>query len=158
MDQNLQFEEYKLFIDDTARFTDRRQGISNTFLTVNSIFLSVVALLVKDAGLEQVIIPYAVLLILFAGLVICVSWHQQLERYRRLLSVRFNALEDMEDQIHGSYKMYHLERAKLYPRQDKPKRKRPNFSNMEKHLPKIFGVIYGVSLVALVVAMPLGMV
>ena len=86
--QKLKYDEYKLLIDDTARFTDRRQGISNTFLTVNSIFLSVVALLVKDAGLKPEIIPYPILLILIAGMVVCISWHQQIERYRKLISLR----------------------------------------------------------------------
>ena len=31
------FEEYKLFVEDTARLSDRRQTISNIYVTVNSI-------------------------------------------------------------------------------------------------------------------------
>jgi hypothetical protein len=142
--QQLKFDEYKMFIDDTARFTDRRQGISNTYLTVNSIFLSVIVLLMKDAGLQQSLIPFAVLLMVFAGLVICLSWYQQIERYRKLLSLRFNALEEMETKIVGIHKMYHVEREKLYPKQEnvKGKKRRSNFSNMEKFLPYVFSGIY----------------
>jgi hypothetical protein len=43
------FEEYKLFVEDTARFTDRRQTVTNICVTINSVLLSAVALLVKDA-------------------------------------------------------------------------------------------------------------
>ena len=31
------FEEYKLFVDDTARFTERRQTVSNIYVGVNSL-------------------------------------------------------------------------------------------------------------------------
>jgi len=33
------FEEYKLFVEDTARFTDRRQTVNNIYVAVNSIIL-----------------------------------------------------------------------------------------------------------------------
>ena len=36
------FEEYKLFVEDTARFTDRRQTVSNIYVAVNSIILSAI--------------------------------------------------------------------------------------------------------------------
>jgi hypothetical protein len=44
------FEEYKLFVEDTARFTERRQTVNNTYVAVNSIILSAIALLVKDVS------------------------------------------------------------------------------------------------------------
>jgi hypothetical protein len=33
------FEEYKLFIEDTARFSERRQTVTKTYITVNSAIL-----------------------------------------------------------------------------------------------------------------------
>jgi len=44
------FEEYKLFVEDSARFTERRQAISNTYVTVNSLLLAAIGLLIKDLG------------------------------------------------------------------------------------------------------------
>lgn len=46
------FEEYKLFVEDTAKFSERRQTVNNTYVAVNSILLSAVSFLVKDAGFE----------------------------------------------------------------------------------------------------------
>ena len=31
-------EEYKLFVEDTARFTDRRQSITNLYITILALF------------------------------------------------------------------------------------------------------------------------
>lgn len=45
------FEEYKFFIDDTARFSERRQKVGSTYVAVNSIILSAIAFLVKDSEL-----------------------------------------------------------------------------------------------------------
>ena len=44
------FEEYKLFVDDTARFTERRQTVSNIYVAVNSLLLAAIGLLIKDLG------------------------------------------------------------------------------------------------------------
>lgn len=44
------FEEYKLFIEDTARFSERRQNVGSTYIAVNSIILSAIAFPVKDSG------------------------------------------------------------------------------------------------------------
>ena len=55
------FEEYKLFVEDTARFTDRRQMVTNIYVAVNTILLSAVALLVKDAGLENWAVALSIL-------------------------------------------------------------------------------------------------
>jgi hypothetical protein len=44
------FEEYKLFVDDTARFTGRRQTVSNLYITVNSLLIAAIGLLIKDLG------------------------------------------------------------------------------------------------------------
>jgi len=37
------FEEYKMIIDDSARFSERRQSITNTYITVNSLLLTAIA-------------------------------------------------------------------------------------------------------------------
>ena len=46
----VKFDEYKLFVESMDRFSNRRQQISNTYLTVNSIIIGAIAFLVKDAG------------------------------------------------------------------------------------------------------------
>ena len=70
MGQFSKFEEYKLFVDDTARFTDRRLSVTNIFVAINSILLSAVALLVKDAGLKNWVIALSTIAVLIAGITI----------------------------------------------------------------------------------------
>jgi hypothetical protein len=68
------FEEYKLFVEDTARFTDRRQTANNIYVAANSAVLAAAALLVKDAGLLPFWRTLTLVLVLAAGIVICVQW------------------------------------------------------------------------------------
>ena len=44
------FEEYKLFVDDTARLSDRRQTVTNTYIAVNSLLLGAISFLIRDAA------------------------------------------------------------------------------------------------------------
>ena len=50
---SVKFDEYKMFINDTARFTDRRQNASNLYITVNSLLLTVIIFIVRDANFLQ---------------------------------------------------------------------------------------------------------
>lgn len=42
------FEEYKLFIKDVTRFTDRRQNVTNIYVAINTILLNAVALVMTN--------------------------------------------------------------------------------------------------------------
>src|SRR5215211_8135747 len=90
-------QEYKLFVEDTARFSERRQKVGSTYVAVNSIILSAVAFLVKDTGLTgrwqlSVVIP-----LLAAGIAICLSWRQLILNYKKLVNLRIDRLREMEN-------------------------------------------------------------
>src|SRR5215210_2302382 len=145
------FEEYKLFVEDTARFSERRQKVGSTYVAVNSIILSAVAFLVKDSeftGRWQllVIIP-----LLMEGLTICLSWRQLILSYKKLVHLRIDELRSMEElpEMADSSKMYHAE-DELYPRTVKGERKRRkglNFSDLERQLPWVFLALYVIFLI-----------
>src|SRR5512135_1710634 len=97
MSQIDKFEEYKFFIEDTARLTERRQTVTNIYVAVNTVLLSAVALLVKDAGLQRWVVAAATIMLLVAGMVICVFWRQLIIRYKPLVGLRLNELRQMED-------------------------------------------------------------
>lgn len=111
------FEEYKLFVEDTARFSERRQTISNTYIAVNSVILSAIAFIVKDAGFLVLWRALVIGLVLWAGIVICRRWNDLILQYKKLVNFRIFELRVMEDHadMQGSHKMYHKE-DKLYPR------------------------------------------
>lgn len=143
------FEEYKLFVDDTARFSDRRQTANNLYLTTNSIAISAIAFLVKDAGLMPFWQAVAVIVMLFAGILICLQWKQMIRKYKNLVGFRINELRKLENQITDCHKMYYAENE-IYPRDanDMPiHRQGLNFSDLELMLPWVFIGVYSAFLV-----------
>ncbi len=149
------FEEYKFFIDDTARFSERRQKVGSTYVAVNSIILSAIAFLVKDSELTGRWQLLVVLPLLVAGMSICLSWRQLILNYKKLVNLRIDRLRAMEDlpEMEGSSKMYHAE-DELYPRSSQGERKRRkglNFSDLERQLPWVFLALYVTFLIGVVV-------
>ena len=157
MSQVNKFEEYTFFIEDTARFTERRQTVTNIYVAVNTILLSAVALLVKDAGLQRWVIALATIMVLAAGIAICLFWRQLINRYKKLVGLRITELRKMEDlpEMAGCQRMYHVE-DKLYPRdrqgEMRKDKRRMDFSDLERQLPNVFIGLYILSLVSIVIA------
>lgn len=153
------FEEYKFFVDDTARFTERRQTVSNIYVGVNSLLLAAIGLLIKDIatrGLWTLLLP---LPLTAAGVIVCLWWQQLIRKYKELVRLRIRTLRGMEDQMPESSKMYHIE-DELYPRDENGEMipgKGLNFSDLEARLPIVFVVLYCIfgigSLAALFVGM-----
>jgi ABC-type sugar transport system permease subunit len=144
------FEEYRLFVEDTARFTERRQTVNNTYVAVNSIILSAIALIVKDVSASNFWRALIVIPVLVAGIVICLQWTRLILKYKGLVGFRMEelrAIEDLDDMADSS-KMYHAE-DRLYPR-DKQGNiiagQGLNFSDRERWLPRVFMGLYALSL------------
>jgi len=151
------FEEYKLFVEDAARFSERRQTISNIYVAVNSILLAAIGLLIKDLGANDAWVLLLPLPLIVAGIAVSWWWYQLIDKYKKLVGLRIDTLRKMEEQpeMAGSVKMYHVE-DKLYPRDAEGKMipgKALNFSDLEVRLPSLFLVLYSLLGVSLLVVM-----
>ena len=140
------FDEYKMFIEDTARFTERRQNVSNLYVTVNSVLLTALMFAVKDLGTDQSWKLAFPALIAVAGMCTSWWWGQLIRKYKVLVGFRINILRDMEEgeELEWTEKMYHAE-DKLYPRDANDnmiKGEGLNFSDWEARLPYIFIALY----------------
>lgn len=147
------FEEYKLFVEDTARFSERRQTVTSTYVAVNSLLLMATAFLVKDAGLKPVWRGYVSIFLLVTGIVFCLQWERMINKYKRLVAFRIDQLREMEKDpaMAGSHQMYHKEDM-LYPRdaQGKPiPGQGLNISDRERWLPWTFIIVYALFLLGL---------
>lgn len=145
-------DEYKLFVDDTARFSDRRQTISNFYLTVNSVLLVAIGLLAKDLGAKSVLNLLLPLPLVVAGVAACLWWRELIGKYKALIKLRINKLREMETEIPDSVQMYHAE-DELYPRNETDNLipgTGLNISDIEKRLPHLFAVLYAIYGVVLV--------
>ncbi len=97
-----------------------------------------------------------------AGMIICLSCRQLIFNYKKLVNLRIDRLQAMEDleEMEGSSRMYHAE-DELYPRdeQEKPEPRKGlnfsdkglNFSDLEQQLPWVFLALYDVFLIGVVV-------
>ncbi len=146
------FEEYKLFIDDTARFSERRQTVTNAYITVNGAIVGLITFLVKDAGLTNWWLVVAMLPLIVAGVAVCYFWHRLLATYRTLLDFRFEQLEGMErgEALQGCHGMYNLEAERFYRKA--PPEQQIGFSRIEMRLPLLFVALYVFMGVGLAVA------
>lgn len=141
---NTNFEEYKLFVEDTARFSERRQTITNTYITINGAIAGLITFLVRDSGLVNWWLVVAILPLIGFGIVICSYWRQLITKYKRLVGLRLDVLREMEMKLPGSVQMYHREDV-LYPRisQNKPiQGVGLNFSDLERRLAWLFIGLY----------------
>jgi hypothetical protein len=156
MAEFVKFEEYKLFVDDTARFTERRQTVSNIYVGVNSLLLAAIGLLIKDLGARGLWTLVLPLPLITAGIAVSLWWRQLIRKYKMLVGLRVSTLREMEDEMPDSAKMYHVE-DKLYPRDENGKMipgKGLNFSDLEARLPMVFVVLYcifGIGLIMILV-------
>lgn len=143
-------EEYRLFIEDTARLSERRQRITSTYITVNSALAGVITFVIKDPQLSNWMMLIAVLPILVAGMIICYLWDHLITSYRVLINFRIKELEAMEQAIPGSHMMYNREASKLYNK-SQPKES-ISFTGVERKLPLLFGILYLVVGLGLIIA------
>ena len=149
------FDEYKAFIEDTARFTERRQNTSNLYVTINSLVLTAIVFVVKDLEADSLSILFMLLPVITAGIFVLLWWRQLIIKYKELVRFRINRLRDMEDSpnLEGIERMYHKE-DELYPRDEQGnmvKGIKLNFSDLEARLPTLFIVLYSFSGVVVMV-------
>ncbi|HUW15331.1 MAG TPA: hypothetical protein VM537_36810 [Anaerolineae bacterium] len=148
------FEEYKMLLQDAARFTDRRQTTSNMYVAVNSLLLTAIGVLVKDlatSGGWRLLLPVP---LVAAGIGVCLWWTQLIRKYKLLVGLRIDTLREMESlpDMVSSVQIFHREDA-LYPRDELGNMvsgKGLGFSDLEARLPLVFLWLYGLLGVGLV--------
>lgn len=146
MADSTKFEEYKMFIEDTARFTERRQDASNLYVTINSLILTAIVFVVKDLGANPLSRLLLLLPVITAGIFVSLWWRQLIIKYKELVGFRINMLRKMEEKedLKETEKMYHAE-DELYPRDAQGnmiKGAKLNFSDLEARLPTLFIILY----------------
>lgn len=150
----IKFEEYKMFIEDTARFTERRQNTSNLYVTINSLVLTAIMFVGNDLEADSISKLLLLLPVIVAGIAVSLWWRQLIKKYKQLVGFRITRLREMEDHVdlEGIERMYHAE-DELYPRNaqgEMVKGVRLNFSDLEARLPTLFVILYSISGVVLI--------
>lgn len=148
------FEEYKFFTENTQHLSERRQGATQTFLTINTAIFTILAFLIKDAGFKAWGLVLVSLPLFLVGVLVCLIWAKILSQFKLLISWRYQQLRVMEQAMPESYQLLTKEWEDYFkPRQGK---ERFGFSRLEQLLPQLFLVLYGIYGAGLVLATYLG--
>ena len=68
------FHQYKLLVDDSARFSDRRQTTNNYYVTANSILLGGIGLLLEQNAIRSLLGTSIAVIVAVAGFAVCSAW------------------------------------------------------------------------------------
>jgi len=137
LNTNQKLEEYKIFVEDTARFSDRRQTVHNTQVAIHTLFLGGVAALFAKAAqgitVTAVLLLALAVVLLIAALLFSIIWYRLTARYEEMIKFRCDRLKEMEKKIAGSHKMI----CRIGCRFEDT-----SFSDIEARLPSVFMGVY----------------
>ncbi|WP_448140263.1 RipA family octameric membrane protein [Sphingopyxis fribergensis] len=126
-------EIYKMLVEMADRVSQRRQAANNFYLSVNTALVGGSAYL-KTKGLGT---P-TFLIVVLAGLMICLLWYQNIQSYKTLNDAKFKVINDVETRL--VEQPFHAEWRVLDP-DDDGERHKP-FHKVERVVPWIFGIVY----------------
>ena len=137
IDKELLLEQYKAFLATSEALVERRQNVSNFYISVNSaivvIFSSVLALAGDTRWKYAACLGFPVM-----GIVLCTAWIKVLRSYGNLNAGKMRIISIIEKQLPAS--LYDAE----WRAQSDKLNSRPyvSFTESEMRIPKIFIIIY----------------
>jgi hypothetical protein len=137
------FDEYKLFVENTAGFSDRRQTASNVMVALNALLVAGVGALFAKAAEGAPWLLLIAALLLTAGFFVCVVWLALIRKYEKMIDTRVGALTDIEEEMPGCHHWHRVMHERFYARYR-------SFSEVEQWLPVIFMALYGVLVTSIV--------
>lgn len=145
------FDEYKLFVEQTQKLSERRQKANEIYLAINTGIFTILAFFVRDSGFSSWRLFLFSLPLLLVGVLICFVWHRIIRQFRALIGWRYEQLRMMEDQIPGSFLFITKEWDAGYaPRGG---RERFGFARLEIWTPQLVLLLYFIYIIgSLVVA------
>jgi hypothetical protein len=144
-------EEYFSFIAHIDNITDRRPGVTATYLSVNTAIVGIITFVVTTTQLAQwgkTIISFGLLI---AGMIACTFWRRLILQHNRLLDWWYTKIRVMEETLPESSMLITKEYRELYaPAEGKPV---IGMAKYELRLPWFFISLYVVFAVIMVTLM-----
>jgi hypothetical protein len=144
------FEEYKYFGERALQQSLRRQNTSQIYLTVNTAIFGIMALLIKDSGLQGWNLVLANLPLFIVGLLVSAIWLTIIIKFKKHIGWYYEQLCKMEQEIEGSYQFFSKESNAA------TQKSKTSFSDLEAYMPKIFIGLYLVYAIGMMLAVKLG--
>jgi hypothetical protein len=107
-------DEYKLFLNHAVGLTERRQGVTATYLSVNTAITAVLAFLFKDGQLSGWVEQVSTMALLAAGIYASALWRRLIRQHSILIGWWYQQLRDMESGVSEGSKWLTKEYNTLY--------------------------------------------
>jgi hypothetical protein len=130
-DTRVKLEEYRIFIEDTSRASERRQTVSNIYVLVNTAVLTAATLVLKDRCVSDWKSVALVMPLFSIGFAASFVWRRLVSRYEQIIKQRVEELKQIEKTIPRSHKMYRSMNQAFSGQV-------PSFSRLEQVLPCVF--------------------
>ena len=127
-------EQWKVCVEMANANTEKRTNSNNIFITINAALLAVVSF-----SLE-----YKSIILSVVGMVVCVVWLCSIESYKKLSSVKYHIVNEIEQRLPlkpFTYEWFTLKNEKKYL----------GLTKIEKTLPFLFILLYVISIILPVV-------
>lgn len=143
------FDELKFLHDRTQKYSERRQTLSQIYLTINTAVFGALAFLIKDSGLNGLTLILVSLPLYGVGLFACITWHRIIWNLESVIGWHYQQLREIEKKIPNSHRIFNKEWEKFFIEKDK---KKFSFSNLEAQLPKLLIALYSIYGTSLLIA------
>ena len=125
-------EQWKTAVEMSNALSDRRTNMNNIYVSINAIMIALLTF-----QFEKKSIGFAIV-----GISVCVLWLVNLNNYKRLNSVKFQIINELEKKLPANVFDYEWE---LVGRGDESK-KYKKMSCIEMIIPGIFILVYAVNI------------
>ena len=139
-------KQYELYLVGAEKISDRRESANRYFYTLNSGIIISIGFLI-NSSLSGEFVLTALLFLGLLGLIFSITFWYLINSYKQLNGGKFNVLHKMEQEL--PFQPYKDEWVELGEGKDKSKYY--PFSHIEKIIPVIFGTIYSIATLCLVV-------
>lgn len=143
-DKNLLLEQYKIFVETSEALVKRKQSVNSFYVILNSALLGAVISVICASRKLPVLFGWlkvSAAVSTFAslvGFVVCFSWISLLNSYADLNSSKMRIITEIEKDM--AVNLYDTEWAIITQKVGKKKYK--SFSDKEKFVGALFGILY----------------
>jgi hypothetical protein len=124
-------EIYTLYVDSAHKISALRQAANSFFVTINTGIVGALSYFSEKSNVQN-------LLVIFAGVLICIVWHRLIASYRAINTGKFKVIHEMERNL--PLAAFDAEWEAL-GRGHMPLRYF-QFTKIEAYVPLIFGAVY----------------
>lgn len=122
-------EQWKTCVEMANSNTEKRTSSNNVFITINAALLAVVSFS----------LDYKSIILSSVGIAVCIVWLYSIENYKKLSSVKYHIVNEIENQLPLAPLSYEWEKLKN-------ENKYIRLTRIEKVLPWLFIFLYAISI------------